>query len=82
MYWRERERELGFYFSVVGAGAIIGIRRSAAVAVAVTVIGRDGTNGCARRGEAVLAGGGKIVTGFNGGAQRREAAARNCNGHF
>lgn len=62
----------------MGAGAIIGIRRSAAVAV--IVIGRDG---CARRGEAVLGGGGgKRVTRFNGGAQRREAAARNCNGHF
>ena len=69
---------LGFYFSV-GAGAIIGFRRSAAVAV----FGRDGANGCARRGEAVLGGGGgKRVTGFNGGAQRKEAAARNCNGHF
>lgn len=68
----------------MGAGAIFGIRRSAAVAVAVAVIGRDGANGCARRGEAVLGGGGggKRVTGFNGGAQRREAAGRNCNGHF
>lgn len=49
----------------------------------MAVFGRDGANGCARRGEAVLGGGGgKRVTGFNGGAQRREAAARNCNGHF